>query len=172
MTEPFTLALVGCGKTKLAHPAPARDLYTGQLFRAATEYVEQRFDRWAILSAKHGVVHPNRLLSPYDVAMADLDAQARQSWGANVGAMARLGCGAFPRAVRAHFGCKPMRNNETFTTPDEAPPIRLVIFAGRPYVESLPKEWHDRFDIETPLAGLGIGQRLGWFAQQRREAAA
>ena len=34
------IALLGCGKAKLAIPAPARELYTGSLFRAALRLVD------------------------------------------------------------------------------------------------------------------------------------
>lgn len=32
-----TIGLIGCGKPKLPHPAPARDLYLSRLFRLSLE---------------------------------------------------------------------------------------------------------------------------------------
>ena len=61
-------ALVGCGKSKLDRSAPARDLYTGLLFKAALAVAEAEFgeDVW-ILSAKHDL----------DTALAEIE-QARR----------------------------------------------------------------------------------------------
>lgn len=171
MGDSFVMALVGCGKAKLDVAAPARDLYTGPLFRAARAHVEARYEHWGILSAKHRLVEPDRVLAPYDVCLDDLSEVEQWVWTENMAAMARLGHGPFPSAVRRHFGVTPNRANRTNTTRDEAYPIRLDVYAGRRYVEALPQQWHDRFDIRTPLAGLGQGERLGWFARHRQEAA-
>jgi len=43
--EPLTICLVGCGKSKLDRAAPAKDLYTGSLFRAARAFAEQTVSR-------------------------------------------------------------------------------------------------------------------------------
>jgi hypothetical protein len=58
--------IVGCGKAKLAHAAPAAELYTGSLFRAARRYAEARGDAWAIASAHWGLVWPEQVIEPYD----------------------------------------------------------------------------------------------------------
>lgn len=63
------VGLVGCSMSKLQRPAPARELYTSQLFRKATAYVEWNCDRWYILSAKHGLLHPDHVIEPYDVKL-------------------------------------------------------------------------------------------------------
>lgn len=60
--------LIPCGNAKLAHAAPARDLYTGSLFRLARRFAEAR-GPWWILSAKHGLVHPDTVLEPYNVTL-------------------------------------------------------------------------------------------------------
>lgn len=70
MTAPTRVALVACSAAKLTHPAPARDLYTSTLFRKASTYAEASCARWYILSAKHGLVHPNTVLAPYDVTLS------------------------------------------------------------------------------------------------------
>jgi hypothetical protein len=65
----LTVGLVGCAARKLQGPAPARELYVSQLFRKASAYAEATCDRWYILSAKHGLVHPDTVLEPYDVRL-------------------------------------------------------------------------------------------------------
>jgi hypothetical protein len=66
MSAPNTrrIILVGCGKTKTSEERAARELYTGNLFRAAREYAETevaagRAAGWAILSGKHRLVKPD-----------------------------------------------------------------------------------------------------------------
>lgn len=54
--KPYRLAIVACSASKLAHAAPARELYTGALFKLARELAETVADRWVILSAKHGAL--------------------------------------------------------------------------------------------------------------------
>lgn len=66
------VALVGCGKSKLDRPAKARDLYTGNLFRAARTYAERCTDEWLILSASHGVVEPDTILEPYERTLSSM----------------------------------------------------------------------------------------------------
>jgi hypothetical protein len=59
------LAVVPCGKAKVwdRHPGlgatPARDAYTGALFRVHRAYAERFADRWVILSAKYGFMDPD-----------------------------------------------------------------------------------------------------------------
>lgn len=68
--------VVPCGREKLDRPAAARDLYRGQMFRQTLDNAEQaaRRDsealrcpaRVLILSGKHGLVEPDRVLEPYN----------------------------------------------------------------------------------------------------------
>lgn len=64
------IGLVGCSATKLDRPAPARELYVSPLFVKASAYAEATCQRWYVLSAKHGLVKPDQVLEPYDVALA------------------------------------------------------------------------------------------------------
>lgn len=66
--EPLTIALVGCGKSKLDHAAPARQLYTGSLFVAASRWAAE-CDGWFILSAKFGLLDPETVVEPYEVRL-------------------------------------------------------------------------------------------------------
>ena len=70
MTEPGSpivrVGLVACSAGKSPEAAAARNLYTSPLFRKASTYAEATCDRWYVLSALHGLVHPDQILSPYD----------------------------------------------------------------------------------------------------------
>lgn len=100
--------VIPCSGEKLDHPALARDLYRGSMFRHTLENAERsaRMDteatgkpaRVLILSGKYGLVKPNQKLEPYEqrmdkpgsVTAATLTEQARElgiDWGSEVYAL-------------------------------------------------------------------------------------
>lgn len=70
--------LLGCVKQKRERRAPARHLYISALWRGRRAYAEAGGQEWLILSAKHGLLDPDQIVAPYDVALAVLDAGARR----------------------------------------------------------------------------------------------
>jgi hypothetical protein len=56
------------------------------LFKASVKWLLQpgRVDEWGILSAKHGLVMPDRVLEPYELALQHLNARDRERWAARV----------------------------------------------------------------------------------------
>lgn len=81
----MNIGLIGCTKRKLDYPCPARELYTASiLFRRAKAYCEHHYDAWYVLSAKHGLVHPDTVIAPYDVALKQMKRPARRAWGESV----------------------------------------------------------------------------------------
>lgn len=82
------VALVGCVAGKLDRSAAARDLFTSPMFKLARAFAE-RFDAWAILSARHGLVMPDATIEPYDDTMARMPAERRRAWWVMVGRQLR-----------------------------------------------------------------------------------
>ena len=74
------LYLIACSNAKLAHSAPAGQLYTGQAFKLATAAAERAGADVIILSALHGAVNPTRELQPYNRALAAMNRQQRKVW--------------------------------------------------------------------------------------------
>ena len=74
------IGLVGCVKKKVDVSRVAKDLYVSTLFVGRRSYVERSSDEWWVLSAKHGLVHPDEVLAPYNVTLKDADRLARRSW--------------------------------------------------------------------------------------------
>lgn len=152
------LVIVGCGKTKRDVPSKAKDLYTGQLFRAARKYAETHGDGWVIMSAGHGLLDPNQKIEPYDRTLVGMGFDDRRQVGA--------WCQADFRQVMQSLGAK--------ETNGQYPRIRIVLLAGQDYAKTLTqftwlrnhKDW-----IEQPLAGLGIGERLAWFKARASQVA-
>lgn len=129
------IGLVGCGKGKLAYPAPARDLYTGELFRRASAYCASSYDAWYVLSALHGLVHPDDVLAPYDATLVGAKPKDAARWAERVVGQLRS---------RGHLG-------------DE-----LVLHAGDAYRRPLGRRG---LRLQAPLAGLGIGEQLAWYGR-------
>lgn len=82
-----TFHLVACARTKLSHAAAARDLYRSRWFQLARTIVEQRAERWAILSAKHGLLMPSEVIEPYDETLGTKSRAERKHWATAVSAL-------------------------------------------------------------------------------------
>jgi hypothetical protein len=132
------VGLVACCRSKLRVPAPARDLYTSPLFRAARTYAERKYECWFILSAKYGLVDPSTVVEPYDLSLRELSAAERAGWSLR---------------VRDELV-------ERFPTTTV-----LWIHAGATYCQAV--RYAATHQIETPVAGLRIGQQLAWYRQHR-----
>jgi cytoplasmic iron level regulating protein YaaA (DUF328/UPF0246 family) len=66
---------------------PARDLYQGNLFKLSVAWIERRshvYPQWAILSAKYGVVMPDDVIEPYNLALQSLPRDEELAWGKRV----------------------------------------------------------------------------------------
>lgn len=144
-----THLLIGCGARKLDHAAPARDLYTGPLFRAARTYAEASGLPWAILSAHYGLVMPEQVIEPYDATLraarglAPFSAEIRRvTIGQQLG---RWLVGVRPAVVQMHAGAAYHRWARQGLDLAQVHGIYLV----------------------APLTGLEIGQRLSWYRQRR-----
>jgi uncharacterized HhH-GPD family protein len=76
--------ILGCVSTKRPVPSKAKDLYNSPLWLKRRRYAESSGKPWVVFSAKHGIIDPNDVIEPYDVAMsslpvADLRAKGRQA---------------------------------------------------------------------------------------------
>ena len=59
--------VIACGSKKRNHPAPARDMYVGSLFKNARRAAESTGLPWYIMSAKYGILRPDDIIEPYDM---------------------------------------------------------------------------------------------------------
>lgn len=89
------VGLIACGGAKRAQLCAARDLYTGSLFRANRAWIERNTPRWAILSAKHGVLDPRQPVVPYKLKLKDFSPAELTAWGERVREQLRV---KFPQA--------------------------------------------------------------------------
>ncbi|WP_446218666.1 DUF6884 domain-containing protein [Micromonospora sp. IBHARD004] len=140
---PVDIVLVGCSKTKAGTPRPARVFYQSPMFERRRRYAEARSRAWYVLSAEHGLVHPDALLEPYDVALADQSEDYRRAWAQWVVAKLRRVEGDLRgRVIEIHAG-------EAYA----APLLPLLRAAGA--------------GASQPTLGLRLGERLSWYDRNR-----
>jgi hypothetical protein len=140
-----TIVLVGCGKSKLAHKALAKDLYTGLLFRKSRAWAERHGDEWAILSAKHFLLMPGQVIEPYERKLKGLAGDYLRQWIWNTNWFIRSRWKVWEREVR------------------------FICLAGKEYAQAFnsPLLGDVRIKAEFPLEGMGIGKRMQWLSLSR-----
>jgi len=134
------IALIACSSMKREKPTRACDLYTSPLFRKSKEWALRRCRDWWILSAKHGLVSPEAVIAPYDLALKDKTLEEREEWRKSVG-----------ESLAAVYP-----NGATF-----------VWLAGGLYMGALrfiPRP--NNYDHEEPMRGMQIGERLRWLNRE------
>lgn len=124
------IGLIACGKAKRTVPAMAKDLYIGSLFQMARRVVELRCREWGILSAKHGLLAPDRVIAPYDMTLQDFTKAEREAWTE--------------------------RTREQIRTKWDQGSILLL--AGSRYASAV--DGFQNGEVWTPLKGLAIGKQL------------
>ena len=62
----------------------ARDLYCSPMFKMSRAIAELESDQWFILSAKHGVLEPCKMVANYNHTMKDKTAKEVAGWNALV----------------------------------------------------------------------------------------
>lgn len=61
------VTLIQCAESKYNTKSKARNLYEkSAYYRAMRRWAQARNDPWYILSAKHGLLHPDTIIEPYD----------------------------------------------------------------------------------------------------------
>jgi hypothetical protein len=171
-TDPLSgYVIVGCGAAKVDTDlcVPARELYTSNYFklkRDVAEFATEWADsvEWRILSAKHGLIHPDDHYEPYDCTVDDLNADARDVWGQQVNA-----------ELEAWLS--------TADQPGDSAESPLIILAGESYVSPLEKRSVFQEGIEAVDRPLtlsypfrqqdfsGIGDQMSWLKVQSNQDA-
>ncbi|MEQ8387040.1 MAG: hypothetical protein RH949_32255 [Coleofasciculus sp. A1-SPW-01] len=130
------LLIAGVAK-KLNYKAPAIELYCSPLFKATRRYADATANEFYLLSALHGVVHPQQILEPYECNPYKLSPFQRRAW------------------------CNKVINQLRAIAPLGA---EFVILGGRQYYAGIiePLEAAQLYTVTTPLAGLAIGRKLHW----------
>jgi hypothetical protein len=96
MTKPVA-ALIACVKSKRRYPSAAKDLYISSLFCKSKLFADSLGLDVYILSAKHGLIHGNKIVAPYEETLNKKSKADIQLWADKVAAQ-----------VSAKFGCDPL----------------------------------------------------------------
>lgn len=134
------LGLVGCSAGKKAGLWPAEQLYNSRLFQGRRAWVLATCDDWYILSAKHGLLHPQDPVYSYNLSLHHLNARARREWSRNV--LHQLLCQDIP-----------WRH------------AKVELHAGHMYLEHGLRDGLRELGavLVEPAQGLGIGQQLALY---------
>ena len=118
-----------------AEPSPGFS-YLSPWFVKARDYVEATGMPWLILSAEHGLLHPDAEVSPYERTLNTMPVAERRAWASRV-----------LEALRPH-----LLGTE-----------QVVVLAGDRYREFLmPSLRATCRDVRVPMEGLKIGFQLQW----------
>jgi hypothetical protein len=124
------LVVIPCAARKLAHPAPAGELYVGSYHRAcraAADKLTAGGGATLVLSGLHGLVPLTRVLRPYETritAPGGVDTSKLREQAGELGV-------------------------------DQAQDV--IVLAGRTYAHACLSVWPH---AQTPLVGMGIGRQL------------
>lgn len=135
------ICVVAVGQGRPGGPLPAREMYTARpsraaLFRDAMRYAESYFPgRWYIMTAGHGIVGPDEIVSPCPLVLNTLP--DIQCWAKRREAhFARLGLHPDTHRIEAH--------------------------AAGPYLMAL--KYGSVWRVSCPVEGLRTGLRSRWYA--------
>jgi hypothetical protein len=136
-------ALIPCSKHKAEGQANALTMYwSSSLFRGAYRVAGRKGQEVLILSAKYGLLTPERVIFPYNVHLNSLSPADKLIW--QEGVLARL-------LNRAHLD----------------PEIRFTSYLGSVYADLIVPELRQRgYEVDEPLKGLRYGKRLAWFKRE------
>lgn len=160
MTDSLRFVIVGCGAAKQPRELvpgklrvkryPLRELYTSTYFQKKREYAETFGDQWAVLSALHGLRHPDEEFEPYDVSIDDLDEAGLDDLAHRVGSVLI-----------------------EWTHWETAPVEEVVVLAGKKYLDPLRErdafsagiESRVTFPLQQNDLG-GIGEQMAWLDER------
>lgn len=76
------IIIISCGKRKLQGKAKAKDLYIGSLYHQKLEYVSTLYPNheFYIISAKHGLIHQDKVISSYDRVLPAANNDEYKKW--------------------------------------------------------------------------------------------
>lgn len=140
-----SIGLISCTKTKRTTRCMAAEMYfASDLFAKAYAYAIGHYDEVRILSAEHGLLHPETVIDPYDATLNRMRKEERERWAKKV----------FHQLV-GEF-------------PDPEAQI-LYFHAGMKYREFLMSLLKTvGFECWVPLKEMGIGKQKKWYKEKMR----
>jgi len=134
------IVILSCTKSKTDHRAPAQELYSASpMFRKTLEYGKSlEPDKMFILSAKHHLVPLNKELDPYDKTLKEMPKDEKEKWGEET--------------------MKQMKSAGLDLNKD-----KFIFLTGGEYLKPFRNYIAN---LETPMEGRRLGERLKWLNSQ------
>ena len=134
------IVLLSCTKSKVDHRAPAQELYSASpMFKKTLEYGKSlEPDKMFILSAKHHLVPLNKELDPYDKTLKEMPKDEKEKWGEET--------------------MKQMKSAGLDLSKD-----KFIFLTGSEYLKPFRNYITN---LETPMEGRRLGERLKWLNSQ------
>ena len=118
---------------------PAKDLFDSSWFRQCRRYIESQNRSYYILCGKHGLIHPETLMTAYEYSISNLTLKERQQWGRQV-------------------------VDDLISVENLLPGDIVTVFSSEMYFSALLDAFNDReIYAEQPLNSMNMGQQLRWF---------
>lgn len=111
------------------------------IFRRARDYCLRSFGEWYIVSVRHHLLSPQRVIGPGELALLSLNAEERTRWAEQVA------CDLTDRAARS------------------AEPILYVLYASQRCADALIRA-APSLTFELPLSGMSLRGRLQWYDER------
>ena len=136
-----SVVLVGCVARKKSIRAPAKEIYISSRFKHSRRLAESTGSPWFILSAKHGLLHPDKPIDWYEKTLKYVS--ERREWTKKV-----------QRQMEKEFS--------------EAD--KFIILAGKNYFEYLVPWLESRYkaQVHIPMKKIsGPGRQLKWLKNEK-----
>ena len=149
------LVLIACSKTKSfkneGERIEAGDAYCSPLFQKSKQWAELRGYPYAIISAKYGLIFPDEKIQDYDLTLNELNKKQLENWKRNVAEQIE-DYGRWKVGVESW---------------EDMP--RIIALAGKSYTDNLEDALEYRIEIEEPLKGLQVGERLSKLNEMNKD---
>ena len=134
------IVILSCTKSKTDHRAPAQELYSASpMFKKTLEYGKSlEPDKMFILSALHHLVPLNKELDPYDKTLKEIPKDEKEKWGEET--------------------MKQMKSAGLDLSKD-----KFIFLTGSEYLKPFRNYITN---LETPMEGRRLGERLKWLNSQ------
>jgi|SRR5579872_2387815 len=108
------------------------------IFRRARDYCLRTFGEWYIVSVRHHLLAPQRVIGPGELALLALNAEERACWAEHV------------------------TRDLTDRASRSAEPIVFALYASQRCADALMRA-APSLTFELPLSGMGLRERLQWY---------
>lgn len=132
------IVCISCVKSKKDTASQAKDIYTSALFKGMYSYAKKLNPKSIfILSAMHGLLHPDQIIEPYEKTLNNMSADEQRAWARHVLIQLEM---------------------QTDIQVD-----KFIFLAGDKYRKHLLSYIPNH---EIPMKGLKLGQQLQWLSTQ------